>query len=115
MDILLALFIGFAIQWVALVILIIIGQNLADLDVPPFPEMLWKTAVIVAASSVVTTVLDLAHPIVGWLGGLVIFWILMVKWFKVDLFGAVVLVVLSFVLRIFLLGLVLAALGAAMS
>lgn len=115
MDILLAFAIGFAIQWGILVILILIGQNIADLDVPPFPEMLWKTAIIVAASSAVTTVLDLVQPILGWLGGLVIFWILMVKWFKVDFFGAVVLVVLSFLLRVVLLGLLLGALGVALS
>jgi hypothetical protein len=40
MEIALVLLFGAAFSWVALVILIAVGQKLADLSVPPWPETL---------------------------------------------------------------------------
>lgn len=98
MEILILVLVGTFLSWISLVILIAIGQGLADLSVPPWPETLWKLAVIAAVVDVLTIALPL-HPLLTSLIVAVVFWIFMVKWFQVDLLGAIILVVLSMVIR----------------
>ena len=98
MEIFLLILLGTFFSWISLVILIAIGQGIADLSVPPWPETLWKLAVIAAVVDVLTIALPL-HPLLTSLIVAVVFWTFMVKWFHVDLLGAIILVVLSMVIR----------------
>jgi len=107
MEIALVLLFGAAFSWVTLVILIAIGQKLADLSVPPWPETLWKLAVIAIVYNALAAVLEPVNWLLSIVIGAVVFWTLMVKWFQVDFLGATILVVLSTVIQFALL----AALG----
>lgn len=112
-EYLILILIGTAITWVGLLIVIPIAQKLADFAMPPWPETLWKLAVVAGAVNVVTVLLD---PVNSWLALLVgagVFWALMVRWFRIDLFGAVIIVFLSWMLRWVLLATVFGSLIAA--
>ncbi|MDP6045416.1 MAG: hypothetical protein QGH94_02630 [Phycisphaerae bacterium] len=107
MTAILAIIILFSIlfSWVSLVIVIAVGQNIADLSVPPWPETLWKLAVIAIVSNLIVVFLPLG-PILSALILIVVFWTLMVKWFQVDFLGAIILSAISAVIRWALLGLI---------
>ena len=91
-----------ALSWVTLVIVVYLGQNLADLSVPPWPEAVWQLAIMAAFSNLATLLLA---PLIGcasWAVGVVVLWVLLAKWFDMDMFGAVVLCVISWLVRYFL-------------
>ncbi len=88
------------ISWISLLIVIPISRKLADFSMPPWPETLWKLAVVAASGNLLAIVLGPVHFVLGWIAGVVVFFIFMVKWFHVDLFGAVIIVVVSWVVRI---------------
>ena len=102
------------ISWVSLLIVIPISQKLADFSMPPWPEALWKLAVVAASGNLLAIVLDPVNVVLSWIAGFVVLWILMVKWFHADFLGAVVVVLLSWIFRIVLilaLGSLIAGLG----
>lgn len=113
MDYVLGFLIGTAVSWVSLLIIVPIAQRLAEFSMPPWPEALWKLAVIAAVANAISIALGPVHVWLSWIVGFVAFWWLMVKWFDVDLFGAVIIVVVSWFLRIFLVGAIVGALLAA--
>ena len=108
-----AILVGTVISWITLLIVVPIAQKLADFGMPPFPQMLWMLAVVAVASNGASTVLALVNPLLGWAGGVIVFWTLMWKWFDLDLWGAVIIVVVSWVIRMFLLTAVMGLLFAA--
>ena len=91
--------IGTAISWVTLLIVIPIAQKLADFSMPPWPETLWKLAVVAGAYNGVLLALTPVNIFLAWIAMAVVFFSLMVKWFDVDFFGAVIIVVVSAVVR----------------
>jgi hypothetical protein len=95
-----------------LLLVILIGKNWADLSMPPLGQLLLRVIVISAVTMLVDLLLSQVMGILGWAGSLVVFWYMMYKWFNCDLFGAVILIVISFVLRM-LIG--IAILGAIVS
>lgn len=114
MTYVIAFLVGTLISWISLLIVIPISRKLADFSMPPWPETLWKLAVVAASGNLLTIVLDPVHFVLGWVAGIVVFFVLMVKWFNVDFFGAVVIVVVSWIFRIVListLGFLVASLG----
>ncbi len=98
MDLYAFILLGMFFSWVSLVILIAVGQNIADLNVPPWPETLWKLAVIAIVPDLLIITLPL-NPLLLNLIVIVVFWVFMVKWFQVDFIGAVILSVLSWFIR----------------
>jgi len=98
MEIYIFVLLGMLFSWVSLVILIAIGQNIADLGVPPWPETLWKLAVIAIVPDLLIIFLPLNVILLN-LIVVVVFWTFMVKWFQVDFLGAVILSVLSWFIR----------------
>ncbi|MBT3199878.1 MAG: hypothetical protein HN350_08170 [Phycisphaerales bacterium] len=102
MEILIPLLFGIFFSWISLVILIAVGQNIADLSVPPWPETLWKLAVVACVPNILVMLLPL-NPILTGLIVIVVFWTFMVKWFDVDFLGAIILSVLSMIIRAALL------------
>jgi len=98
MEIYIFVLLGMLFSWVSLVILIAVGQGIADLSVPPWPETLWKLAVIAVVPDVLIIVLPLNILLTN-LIVMVVFWTFMVKWFQVDLFGAFILSILSMFIR----------------
>ena len=103
---------GTFITWVILLIVVPIAQKLADFGMPPWPETLWKLAVVAAAYVAVTVALNPVHGFVSEIGGAIVFFFLMVKWFQIDFFGAVIIVVVSGFVRFLLVGVTIAALYA---
>ncbi|GAH67003.1 unnamed protein product, partial [marine sediment metagenome] len=86
-------------SWVSLLIIVPIARKLADFAFPPWPEALWKLAVIALACNVVAVALDPVHFILSLVAGAVVFFTLMVKWFEIDFFGAIMIVIVSWVVR----------------
>ena len=113
MAIVAAILVGTVISWITLLIVIPIAQKLADFGMPPLPQMLWMLAVVAVASNGASTFLALVNPFLGLVGGFIVFWTLMWKWFDLDLWGAVIIVVVSWVIRMFLLTAVMGLLFAA--
>lgn len=105
--------VGLVISWISLLIVIPIAQRMADFSLPPWPETLWKLAVVAAVVNALAVALDPVHFFLSWIVGAAAFWTLMYKWFDVDLFGAIIIVVVSWGLRILLLGFILGAVMAA--
>ena len=105
MDMVLALLAAFAVSsvvtWVTLLIVVPIAQKVAKFGFPPWPETLWKLAVIALAVNGVTVALGPISGFLGWLVGFIVFWVLMVKWFQVDLWGALIIVIVAWLLRLY--------------
>lgn len=96
-----AFLISVAVDWLALMIVLPVAQRLADFALPGLVERSWKLLAIILASSLTTLVVALAQPLVGTLAGLAVFWIGMVKVFDVDFFGAVIIVLIRWLLGMF--------------
>lgn len=107
MTFLVVFLLGTFISWVSLLIVIPIAQKLADFSFPPWCEALWKLAVVAAAANLAEILGSLASEMIGWIAGAAVFFALMYKWFDVDFFGAIIIVFVSWVLRILLVGWVL--------
>jgi len=93
MDYVVTFLLGTLISWILLLIVVPISQKLADFSFPPWPETLWKLAVIAGATNATNMALTPVHWILALLGGPAVFFILMYKWFDIDFFGAVIIVV----------------------
>ncbi len=111
-EAILNLVVGTGFSWIVLVAVVAIGQKIADLSVPPWPEGLWKLAVIALVANAITVGIGLLIPFIGQIVALVAFWWLMHRWFDVTFLGAIVLVVISWIVRAVLMLLVLGALAA---
>jgi hypothetical protein len=57
----------------------------------------------------ISMALDPIHTFLSWVVGFIVFWTFMVKWFDVDFFGAVIIVFVSWAIRILLLGAIFTA------
>lgn len=104
-----ALLIEIVTSWVVLVLVVRIGGRMADLTIPPWPESLWKLAVVAAASVGVAYGLDRVNWFLSMVGAAIVFWTFMVKWFDADFFAACVLTVISWFVKF---GLVMALMAA---
>ena len=93
---------GTFLSWISLVILIAVGQGIADLGVPPWPETLWKLAVIAIVGDALVILLPPNVLLVN-LVAAVVYWTFMVKWFQVDFQGAIILALLSRFIRVALI------------
>lgn len=102
---LLRLLIDAAASWVVLVLVVRIGGRIADITIPPWPETLWKLAVVAAVSVGVGYGLDQVNGFLSIVGTAIVFWTFMVKWFDADFFAACVLTVISWFVKF---GLILA-------
>lgn len=100
--------IGTLLSWVSLLVVVPIAQKIAEFSFPPWDESAWKLLIVASATSLVSTAVGAFSTYLSWLVGAAVFWILMVKWFDVDMFGAVA---IAFVTRMFNVALLLAAAG----
>ena len=112
MDVLLALVLGAAIEWVVLMIVIPIAQRLADFSMPPRVETAWKLLVIVFLKNLVGygVGIAIAPGLISSIAAGVVFWVGIVKVFQVDFFGAVIIVVVGWVVQWFIVGALVVAL-----
>ena len=98
------------LTWIMLLIVIPIAQKLASFSLPPWRETWWKLAVVSLAMNGAMLLLDPVHFTLGWLAGFIVQWILLAKWFDVDGFGLLIILVISLLLRFFAIGVFLWAL-----
>lgn len=91
--------VGTAITWVILLIVLPLAQKLADFGLPAWPQLLWQAALLSAIVNALSVALDPVSGWVSWLASLVVFWALMVKWFDVDFFGAIIIIVIGYLVR----------------
>ena len=89
------------VSWVVLLMTIPIARKLAQFSMPPWPETLWKLAVIAGATNAVSMALDPVNFWLALLAGLAVIWILLAKWFDVDFFGIMVVAVVATLVRAF--------------
>lgn len=87
------------ITWVLLLIVIPVSQKIAQFSFPPWGESLWRLAVVALAVNGITMSLGYWHWLVGLLAGFILFWVLMRRWFDVDFFGAIVIIVVAGAVR----------------
>ena len=116
MDLLIGLLVGSLVEWIILLIVIPIAQRLADFSMPEPVELAWKLAVIVLLKNVVAV--GVGVPAGGFVGNIVaavVFWVGLWKVFDLDMFGAVIIVVVSFLVQMFIGTLILNAIGSVFS
>ncbi len=107
-----ALAISIAVEWVVLMVVLPIAQRLADFALPDLVERSWKLLVIIVASTLAAMFLGAINPLVGMIASVAVFWIGMVKVFDVDMFGAVIIVVIRWLVNWLLVGALVVALTA---
>ena len=115
METFLAILIGALGTWITLLIVVPIAGRIASFSFPGWGQAVWKLGVIALATNVLTTTVGAFNGTLAWIVGMVVFWVLMVKWFDVDFLGAVVIVVVSWLVRIFVFGAIIAAIATAMA
>lgn len=91
---------GTVVTWLTLLVVLPIAQKLADFGLPGWRDLLWQLAVVAVVVNGVSLALAPFSGILSWLASSVVFWVMMVKWFDVDLFGAVVIVAVNIVIGI---------------
>ena len=109
MDVIAELVVGSAIEWLILLVVIPIAQRLADFSMPPALEMAKKLFIIVLLKSIIG--MGIAMILGGFPGSIaaaIVLWTGLVKLLDLDFFGAIMIVVVSFVLRSFVLSALLA-------
>jgi hypothetical protein len=109
MEYVLLFLISTVISWVSLLIIVPIAQKLADFALPPWPETLWKLAAVAGAINLVDVALGPVSLVLSWIVPPILFFFLMVKWFQIDFFGALVLIAVSWIIRMCLSTAILAA------
>lgn len=112
MEYVVAFLVGTVLQWVVLLIVIPIAQKLTDFSLPPWPERMWKLAVVSAATVGISLLLMPVNWFPALVVGAIAFFGLLYKWFDIDLLGAIVIVIASRVVAAILNGLLLAGLMA---
>ena len=110
MQYVVAIVVGAILSWILLLIVIPIARRIADFSLPPWPETLWKLAVVAVVGSTINVVLDPVNTWISLIASFVVFMVFMVKWFDVDFFGAVIIVVVSQFVRYLLYAAIVAAL-----
>ena len=113
METFLGILVGVLGTWITLLIVVPIAGRIASFSFPGWGQAAWKLGVIALATNVLTAIVGAFSDTLGWIVGLVVFWVLMVKWFDVDFLGAVVIVVVSWLVRIFVFGAIITAIAAA--
>lgn len=83
-----------------------IAGRLADVSFPSWGEALWKLAVISLITQSVDVFVGMASATLGWLVALFVFWGLLMKWFGLDLWGALIITVAVWAVN-FVLGMLL--------
>lgn len=107
--------VGTAVSYVTLLIVIPIARSIAQFSFPAWSEALWKLAVVAAVTNLISVLMDpFTGGIVAAIVSGVIFFFLMWKWFDIDFFGGVVIVLVSWVIRWIIAIFVFAALMTAM-
>ncbi|MHC4698066.1 MAG: hypothetical protein ACYTFA_15140 [Planctomycetota bacterium] len=105
MELIVTLVVGSIGEWVVLLIVIPFAQRLADFSMPPALEMARKLFVIVLLKNIIgvgVTMILGGFP--GKIAAAIVLWTGLVKVFDLDFFGAVMIVVVSFVLQVFVMG-----------
>jgi len=92
------------LTWVMLLAVVWVAQKLADFSLPPWSETLWKLAVISLAMNGPMMFTGFAFLLMGWMVGFVILWILLAKWLDMGGFGLALILIMSVILRPFVIG-----------
>ncbi len=110
MTAILALLIGSVVECLILCVVVPLAQRLADFSLPPPLEMAWKLLVIVLLTNFVSYGVGqvVGTPLLGSIVGLVVFWGGMVKVFAVDVFGAIIIIVIRFFVNFFIVAAIVA-------
>lgn len=113
MEFILLILLGTAITWVTLMIVVPIAGRLAEFSFPGWATAAWQLAVIALVTNAASVLLAPVSGILSMIASAILFWGLLVKWFDLNLMGAVLVVVISWFVRMALVGMLAASLGAA--
>ena len=99
------------ILWLVLLLALLITSRIADFSLPPVGPFLGKAATVAAGVTAVAVGLDFVSGFLSWIVAMALFFGLLVKLFDMDLWGAVAVVIATWVLsRMAFLGLIAAGL-----
>ena len=65
----------------------------------PWPETLWKLGVVAVVGNIISVVLDPVNTWISLIVSFVVFLVFMVRWFDVDFFGALIIIVVFLFVR----------------
>jgi len=112
MEYVIAFFVYTAISWIFLMIVLPIARNIVDFSLPPMGELAWRAAVVAGAGAITDLVLSPISGILALVGGLVVFYGLMYKFFDSGLFATFVIAILNTLIVFLLFGVIFAAVSA---
>jgi len=103
--------IGSLILWLLLLLALLIASRIADFSLPPVGAFLGKAAIVAAGVTGAAVGLDVVSGFVSWIVAMALFFGLLIKLFDMDLWGAVAVVIATWVLsRLAYFGLIAAGL-----
>ena len=103
--------IGSFILWLLLLLALVITARIADFSLPPVGAFLGKAAIVAAGVTGAAIGLDAVSGFLSWIVAVALFFGLLIKLFDMDLWGAVAVVIATWVLsRLALMGLIAAGL-----
>ncbi len=111
MEIVTNILVGAVVMWVTLLVVVPLAGRVAQFTFPGWKDAVWKLAVVALATNASTEILQPINGMVGWIAGMILFWFLMVKWFDVNMLGAVLIIIISFLVRLLIVGALIAAMA----
>jgi len=103
--------IGSFILWLLLLLALLSASRIADFSLPPVGPFLGKAAIVAAGVTGAGVGLDFVSGFLSWIVAMALFFGLLIKLFDMDLWGAVAVVIATWVLsRLAILGLMAAGL-----
>lgn len=92
----LELAIGIVFSWITLVIVLPIARKLSDFSLPPWQQTVPRLGVIAAATYLAQFLVGMfAGGFLGSIASIIVFFGLLYKWFDIDVWAAVIIVVVS--------------------
>jgi len=94
---------GCAVSWILLIIAMLLARRIADVQFPPLGEFLWKAALLVVGVNAVVGGLSLVNWLLADIVGFILFVVLMMKLFDLDLLQTVIIIFAVWLVRVVLI------------
>ena len=100
MEVYLELGIGILFSWIVLAIVMPIARKLSDFSLPPWQETVPKVGVIAAMTYLTQYFVGaFISGFLGYVASVIVFFAMLYKWFDIDAWAAMVIVIVSWVVR----------------
>ncbi len=91
-----------AVDWAFLIVALIIAGRMGKVSLPERPELIKQTGLIVLAITGIAVVggLVFGDSVLAWGPAVVVYWMLLNRWFDVDLAAAIWLIIIGWITRL---------------